>query len=200
MPLTEVADQFGTQPTSPSSDSALPRDTPGGLVGRCREGAPDDRRRTVGRGGGSRSWRELGDELATALVAGVDPNRIVVHATAATSGEFCKAASVRVGRIVVDSPREVAFLATGVRRPQSVQVRVTPDIDLHEHAVERILDQPLLYLVGRQCHVGSQVTNASLYGEAIRQMVPLMAEVRARHGVILTELKIRSGQPTPLPS
>ena len=68
--------------------------------------------------------------------------------------------------------------ATGVRRPQAVQVRVTPDIDIHEHAVERILDQPLLYLVDLQCQIGSQVTDASLYGDAIRQMVPLMAEAR----------------------
>jgi diaminopimelate decarboxylase len=123
-----------------------------------------------------------GGELATALIAGVDPNHIVVHAKATTRGELCKAANAGVGRIVVDNPTEVAFLAAGVRQPQAVQVRVTPDIDIHEHAVERILDQPLLDLVGLQCHIGSQVTDASLYGDAIRQMVPLMAEVRARHG------------------
>jgi diaminopimelate decarboxylase len=52
----------------------------------------------------------------------------------------------------------------------------------------------MLHLVGLQCHIGSQVTDASLYGEAIRQMVPLMAEIRARHGVILTELNIAGGQ------
>jgi diaminopimelate decarboxylase len=41
------------------------------------------------------------------------------------------------------------------------------------------------------------VTDASLYGEAIRQLVPLMAEVRARHGAILTELNIVGGQGVP---
>jgi diaminopimelate decarboxylase len=116
----------------------------------------------------------------------------------------------------VDSPTEVAFLAAGVRQPQAVQIRVSPDIDFHElgsvtagetdvaltdahaaAAVERILDHPLLDLVGLHCNIGSQVTDASLYGEAIRQMVPLMAEVRARHGVILTELNIVGGHAVP---
>ena len=60
-------------------------------------------------------------------------------------------------------------------------------------AIRRALDQPLLDVVGLHCHIGSQVTDASLYGEAIRQMVPLMAEVRSRHGVILTELNIGGG-------
>ena len=41
------------------------------------------------------------------------------------------------------------------------------------------------------------MTDASLYGEAIRQMVPLMAAVRARHGVVLTELNIGGGQGVP---
>ena len=42
------------------------------------------------------------------------------------------------------------------------------------NANQRALDQPLLYLAGLHCHIGSQVTEASLYGEAIRQTVPLM--------------------------
>ncbi len=161
-----------------------------------------------------------GGELATALIAGVDPNQIVLHGESTTPGELGTAAGVGVGRIVVDSPTEVAFLAAGVRRPQLVHVRVTPDIDFYEHssvtadltdqtlgfaltdghaaaAIERALDQPLLYLVGLHCHIGSQVTDPSLYGEAIRQMVALMAEVRARHGLILTELNIGGGHGVP---
>jgi diaminopimelate decarboxylase len=159
-------------------------------------------------------------ELATALIAGVDPRQIVMHGMATTPGELCNAANAGVGRIVVNSPTEVAFLAAGVRQPQAVHVRVSRDIDLREHSsvtadlaeqtlgfaladscaaatIQRALDQPLLDLVGLQCHVGSQVTDASLYGEAIRQIVPLMAEVRAHRGVILTELNIGGGQGVP---
>ena len=159
-----------------------------------------------------------GGELATALVAGVDPNRIVMHGSANSQYELCKAASVAVGQIIVDSPTEIAFLAGNVHTPLSVLIRVTPDIDIDEHssvstgltdprigcadghvdsAVERILGQPLLYLVGLHCHIGSQLTDPSLYGEAIRGMIPLMADIRARHGVILTELNIGGGHGVP---
>jgi diaminopimelate decarboxylase len=64
-------------------------------------------------------------------------------------------------------------------------------------AVERIVGHPLLYLVGLHCHIGSQVTDSSLYGEVIRQLVPLMAEIRERHAVILTELNIGGGHGVP---
>jgi diaminopimelate decarboxylase len=137
-----------------------------------------------------------GGELATALIAGVEPNQIVVHGMAASPAALCEVANTGVGRVVVESPIEVAFLAADLRRPQAVQIRVSPDIDAAD-AIQRTLDQPLLNLVGLQCHVGSQVTDASLYGDAIRQMVPLMAQIRARHGVILTELNIGGGQGVP---
>jgi diaminopimelate decarboxylase len=136
-------------------------------------------------------------ELATALIAGVAPNQIIVHGKAATPGEFCHAANAGVGRIVVDSPTEAAFSAAGVHQPQALQVRVSSDGGLHAETIQWVLDQPLLQLVGLQCHIGSQVTDASLYGEAITQLVPLMAEVRARHGMILTELNIAGGQGIP---
>jgi diaminopimelate decarboxylase len=141
-----------------------------------------------------------------------------MHGSANSQYELRKAAGVAVGRIIVDSPAEIAFLASNVHTPLSVLIRVTPDIDMHEHssvstgltdprigcadghaasAVERILGQPLLDLVGLHCHIGSQVTDPSLYGEAIRRMIPLMADIRARHGVILTELNIGGGHGVP---
>ena len=204
MALTEVADEFGT-PTYVIDEADFRH-----RIRRYRAALPEARLVYAGKAllttavarwvaeEGAGLGVCSGGELATALVAGVDPNQIVVHGMATTPGELCKAANAGVGRIVVDSPTEVAFLATGVRQPQAVQVRVSPDIDGHAaDAIQRALDQPLLYLVGLQCHIGSQVTDASLYGEAIRQMVPLMAEVRARHGVILTELNIGGGQGVP---
>ena len=135
-----------------------------------------------------------GGELATALAGGVDPARIIMHGNAKTPDELRDAATVEVGRIVVDSPIEIAFLSGRVRRRQQVLVRVTPDIDIRGHAavstgvidqkfgfalagghadraVRRVLDQPWLDLVGLHCHIGSQVTDAALYGEAIRRMI-----------------------------
>lgn len=161
-----------------------------------------------------------GGELATALAGGMDPARIIMHGNAKTPDELHDAATVGVGRIVVDSPIEIAFLAGRVRRFQQVLLRVTPDIDTHGHravatgvtdqkfgfalaeghaarAIKRILDQPWLELVGLHCHIGSQVSDAGLYGDAIRRLITTMADVRAEHGVILNELNIGGGHVIP---
>ena len=161
-----------------------------------------------------------GGELAVALAGGVDPSRIIMHGNAKTPDELHDAATVGVGRIVVDSPIEIAFLAGRVRRRQQVLVRVTPDIDIHGHAavstgvidqkfgfalagghadraVRRVLDQPWLDLVGLHCHIGSQVTDAALYGEAIRRMIAALAGIRASQGVTLSELNIGGGHGVP---
>jgi len=220
--LTEVADEFGT-PTYVIDEADFRH-----RIRRYRTALPQARLVYAGKAllttaiarwvaeEGTGLGVCSGGEFATALVGGVDPNRIVVHGNAITPGELSNAAKAGVGRIVVDGPTQVALLAAGAGQPQAVQVRVWPDVDVHEHtdltdqmlgfaltdghaadAIQRALDQPLLYLVGVQCHIGSQVSDAALYGEAIRQMVPLMAEVRARHGVILTELNIGGGHGVP---
>jgi diaminopimelate decarboxylase len=157
-------------------------------------------------------------ELAVGLAGGVHPRRIVVHGNAKTTAELRAATDAAVGRIVIDCGTEIALLASQLRRPQVVLVRVAPGIDIHGHAavttgivdqkfgftddqatlaVRRVLDQPLLHLAGLHCHLGSQVTDPGPYGEAIHQMVSLMADVRARHGVVLTELNIGGGHGVP---
>jgi diaminopimelate decarboxylase len=204
MALTDVADEFGT-PTYVIDEADFRH-----RIRRYRAALPEARLVYAGKAlltttvaqwvaeeGSGLGVRSPG-ELATALIAGVDPNQIVVHGMGTSARELCKAVGAGVGRVVVETPTEVAALATGVRQLQAVQVRVSPDVDCHAAAtIQGALDQPLLYLVGLQCQIGSQVTDASLYGEAIRQLVPLMAEVRARHGVILTELNIGGGHGVP---
>ncbi len=168
-------------------------------------------------------------ELAVALAGGVDPSRIVMHGNAKSPDELRDAVSVGVGRIVVDSFIEIAYLAGLARRRQPVLIRVTPDLSgsggMHGHraitdgvsgmsgisdqkfgftlgggevssaagAVTRVLAHPILDLVGLHCHIGSQVVDPALYGEAIHRMIAALADIRARHGVILTELNIGGG-------
>jgi diaminopimelate decarboxylase len=159
-------------------------------------------------------------ELATGLAGGVDPRNIVVHGNAKTTGELRAAADAGVGRIVIDCGTEIALLASQLRHPQEVLIRVAPGIDIHGHAavttgivdqkfgfavaegqaalaVRRVLDQPLLRLAGLHCHLGSQVTDPAPYGEAIQRMVSLMADVRNHYGVVLTELNIGGGHGVP---
>jgi diaminopimelate decarboxylase len=159
-------------------------------------------------------------ELAVALAGGVDPARIVMHGNAKSADELREATRIGVGRIVLDSCIEIAYLAGVARRRQPVLIRVTPDIDVHGHraittgisdqkfgftldgdhaadAVKRVLAHPILDLVGLHCHIGSQVSDPALYGEAIHRMIAAMADIRARHGVILTELNIGGGHAIP---
>ena len=161
-----------------------------------------------------------GGELATALAGGIDPARIVVHGNAKSLDELRDATAVGVGRVVLDSLMEIAYLACEARRPQQVLLRVTPDVDIHGHAavttgvtdqkfgfalsgghaaeaVKRVLGQPLLNLVGLHCHIGSQVTDPTLYDEVIHRMIAAMADIRSRHGAILTELNIGGGHGVP---
>jgi diaminopimelate decarboxylase len=64
-------------------------------------------------------------------------------------------------------------------------------------AVKRIVAHPLLTLAGLHCHIGSQITDPALFGEAIRRMIATMADIRARHGIILSELNIGGGHGVP---
>jgi diaminopimelate decarboxylase len=150
-----------------------------------------------------------GGELATALAGEVPASRIILHGNAKTPGELHDAVAAGVGRVVIDSPSEIALLAGRLRRRQRVLVRVIPDIDTDRNfgfalaggqaagAVKRVLDQPCLDLVGLHCQLGSQLTDPGPYGEAIRQMIAVMAEVRDRHDVVLTELNLGGGHAVP---
>jgi diaminopimelate decarboxylase len=159
-------------------------------------------------------------ELATALAGGVEKARIIMHGNAKSHDELRAAVRFGVGRIVLDSCTEITDLAGLAEGRQRVLIRVTPDIDIHGHraittgisdqkfgftlegghaadAVARVMAHPSLDLIGLHCHIGSQVTDAAFYGEAIRRMIPAMADIRARHGVILTELNIGGGHGIP---
>ncbi|WP_327113420.1 diaminopimelate decarboxylase [Nocardia sp. NBC_01730] len=155
-------------------------------------------------------------ELAVALAAGVHPDRIVLHGNGKSFDELEMAVRAGVGRIVVDSLTEITLLAALATTPQRVLLRLSPGIDVHGHpavrtgvfdqkfgfpigsdmaaeAIDRIMRQPNLTLIGFHCHLGSQIYDPDHYGEAARRMVAEMARARRNHGVILTELDLGGG-------
>ncbi|MCP9620445.1 diaminopimelate decarboxylase [Nocardia otitidiscaviarum] len=155
-------------------------------------------------------------ELAIALAAGVDPKRIILHGNGKPFHEMQAAVRAGVGRIVIDSLTEIPLLAALATTPQRVLLRISPDIDIDSHpavrtgvadqkfgfpvgsdlaaeAVERVLRQPNLRLVGFHCHLGSQIHDTFPFGEAVRRLVSAMARVRDDHDHLLTELDLGGG-------
>ncbi|MEU6448546.1 diaminopimelate decarboxylase [Streptomyces sp. NPDC046979] len=157
-------------------------------------------------------------ELELAVTTGFPPERIVLHGNAKSPRDLDAALRLGVGRIVIDSPSEIARLAAAVGPDghQKVMVRVIPGIGAggHEkirtgtddqkfglsisdgyaqHAIARILDQPQLRLTGLHCHLGSQITSVKPYLVAVRRMVGLMMRLHEQHGLVLPELDLGGG-------
>ncbi|PWK64526.1 diaminopimelate decarboxylase [Streptomyces sp. CG 926] len=159
-------------------------------------------------------------ELELAVTAGFPADRVVLHGNAKSPHDIEAALRLGVGRIVIDSPSEIARLAAavgvGTGGAQKVMVRVVPGIMAggHEkirtgteeqkfglavsdgsaqHAIARILGLRRLELTGLHCHIGSQITDVKPYVAAVRRMVGLMARIRDTHGVVLPELDMGGG-------
>jgi diaminopimelate decarboxylase len=157
-------------------------------------------------------------ELELAVTTGFPPDRILLHGNAKSPEDLRTALRLGVGRIVIDSPAEIARIAAAVPPggEQKVMLRVTPGIgagghakirtgsegqkfglslrDGHaQHAVARVLGQPRLRLTGLHCHLGSQITAVKPYLAAVRRLVGLMARTRDLYGVVLPELDLGGG-------
>ncbi|MEU8763355.1 diaminopimelate decarboxylase [Streptomyces sp. NPDC048659] len=157
-------------------------------------------------------------ELELAVTTGFPPERILLHGNAKSPEDLRTALRLGVGRIVIDSPAEIARIAAAVApgERQRVMLRVTPGIcagghakirtgsddqkfglslrDGHaQHAITRVLGQSRLRLTGLHCHLGSQITDVKPYLVAVRRLVGLMARTRDAHGVVLDELDLGGG-------
>ncbi|WP_030616222.1 diaminopimelate decarboxylase [Streptomyces achromogenes] len=224
VPLTEIADRFGTPVHV--LDEAEVRDR----CRTCRNAFPDAEVLYAAKAFLCRAMARWMDEeglgldvcsageLELAVTAGFPPERMVLHGNAKSPRDLETALRLGVGRIVIDSPSEIARLAAAVGPGghQKVMVRVMPGISAggHEkirtgtedqkfglsltdghaqHAIARILGRPQLELTGLHCHPGSQITSVKPYLAAVRRMVGLMARLREQHGLVLPELDLGGG-------
>ncbi|MFJ1748505.1 diaminopimelate decarboxylase [Streptomyces sp. NPDC088116] len=157
-------------------------------------------------------------ELELAVTAGFPPARMVLHGNAKSPRDIETALRLGVGRIVVDSPSEIARIAALVDpgERQKVMVRVVPGVSAGGHqkirtgtddqkfglsptdgsaqrAIAQVLGQSRLELTGLHCHIGSQITDVEPYLVATRRMVGLMARIKDTHDVTFTELDMGGG-------
>lgn len=145
-----------------------------------------------------------GGELARALRAGADPQRIVFAGVGKQVDEM--EAAIRAGILMfnVESPAELEALATvaarlGTRAP--IAIRVNPDVDPKTHpyistgmkkskfgvAIDTALELyakaatlPALEIVGVDCHIGSQLTSLSPFVDAWARVRALVGDLRER--------------------
>ncbi|MEU4780923.1 diaminopimelate decarboxylase [Micromonospora sp. NPDC023633] len=160
-----------------------------------------------------------GGELATALSAGMPPERIGFHGNNKSVAELTRALDAGVGRIILDSFDEIDRLTALARergvRPR-VMIRVTVGVEAHTHefiatahedqkfgfslaggaaadAAFQVLDEGVLELRGLHSHIGSQIFDASGFEVSARRVLGLQSQIRDARGVELPELDLGGG-------
>ncbi len=156
-----------------------------------------------------------GGELAVALAAGVDPERLGFHGNNKSLAEIDRAVEVGIGAIVIDSLQEIDRVAEAAARrgvTQSVRLRVNSGVHAHTHAflatahedqkfgialeaavdaVERIRSHHSLAFRGLHCHIGSQIFGADGFAESAARLLTLHKQLLA--GGDVPELNLGGG-------
>jgi diaminopimelate decarboxylase len=157
-----------------------------------------------------------GGELARALAAGADPERVVFSGVGKTEEEIRAALGARIGCFNVESEAEldaIDAVARAMGRRAPVSLRINPDVDPGTHpyistglrfnkfgiaadeAEElyvRARSLPGIEIVGIDCHIGSQITNIAPYIDAAERLFDLVDRLEAR-GIELRHLDFGGG-------
>jgi diaminopimelate decarboxylase len=157
-----------------------------------------------------------GGELERALRAGVSPQKIIFSGVGKTRAEMRRALDVGIGCFNVESVAELAVLGEvaqgmGLRAP--VSLRVNPNVDAQTHpyistglkdnkfgiahedvvsTYQRAAAHPGLRVVGIDCHIGSQITQAAPYLDAMDRVLDLVQAVEV-HGITIEHIDFGGG-------
>jgi diaminopimelate decarboxylase len=157
-----------------------------------------------------------GGELARALKAGADPEKIIFSGVGKTRAEMVEALGAGIGCFNVDSLAELDVLnevALGIGQRAPVSLRVNPDVDPKTHpyistglkgnkfgighadvvaAYEYAAACPGLRVVGIDFHIGSQIVDTAPYLDAADRMLDLVQAVEAK-GIPIQHLDFGGG-------
>lgn len=144
-----------------------------------------------------------GGELERVLAAGGRPADIIFSGVGKTRAEMRRALQLGIGCFNVESEAELDVLnevAGSLGRRAPVSLRVNPDVDPKTHpyistglkgnkfgiaharalqAYRHAASLPGLEVVGIDCHIGSQITDASPYLDAMDRVLDLVQAVEA---------------------
>ena len=164
------------------------------------------------------SWFDIVSvgELERVLMAGGRPERVVFSGVAKTHSELERALQVGIHCFDVESIEELQRLSQIAQRLDkvaSIAVRVNPDVDAKTHpyiatglketkfgvgfdsAVETYLtasNLPNIKITGIAAHIGSQITEAAPFIDALECMLTLVTQLAAQ-GIEITHLDIGGG-------
>jgi diaminopimelate decarboxylase len=148
-----------------------------------------------------------GGEMRRVVAAGADVKRSVFAGVGKTEAEIRLALQDGIFAFHVESEPELARInhvagTMGAKAP--VAIRINPDVDAHTHAkittgksdnkfgiplrqamaaYEAAAKYPNVALKGVQMHIGSQITEAGPFVEALDKVAPFAAELRAKFGI-----------------
>jgi diaminopimelate decarboxylase len=157
-----------------------------------------------------------GGELSRVLAVGADPKKIIFSGVGKTRAEMRQALAANIACFNVESEAELDVLnevavAEGKRAP--ISIRINPNVDpkthpyistglkgnkfgiAHDRAVEAYKHAarlPGLEVVGIDCHIGSQITEASPYLDACDRVLDLVEAIEAA-GVPIHHLDFGGG-------
>jgi diaminopimelate decarboxylase len=157
-----------------------------------------------------------GGELERVLAAGGDAAKVVFSGLGKTRAEMTQALLAGVLCFNVESEAELELLsqvAVHTGKTARISLRVNPDVDAkthpyistglkgnkfgvaHERAVatyQRAATLPGVQVVGIDCHIGSQITEAGPYLDALDRLLELIEAIEAR-GVPVPHLDLGGG-------
>lgn len=157
-----------------------------------------------------------GGELERVLAAQGEPSRIVFSGVGKTRAEMTRALQVGVRCFNVESSGELLLLsqaAVALGTRARVSLRVNPDVDARTHpyistglknnkfgiAYDQALSVyqeaarlPGIQVVGIDCHIGSQVTQAEPYLDALDRVLDLVERVEA-HDIPIEHVDLGGG-------
>src|SRR5437016_4284992 len=148
-----------------------------------------------------------GGELFRAIKAGADPQKCTFAGVGKARDEIEYALERGVYSFNVESEAELEYIdkiAAAKKSPAPIALRINPDVDPHTHEYIAtgshenkfgigIGDAPAVYeraakmryidIVGVQMHIGSQITEAKAFVDAIGKVVPLVRDLKSKYGI-----------------